>query len=115
MRQAPRHIRQTRQEDRVRLVMVIRLEDELVPLVRRFPVLQEVSQSHPLGQLQIEERLLQVGGPVLLAEVKEDVWRRQEYAVLDGDNRREYSPVPEFPELPLIARGDMAIEVLVRD
>src|SRR3954447_5103347 len=95
--------------------MVISLEDELIPLVRLSPVLQEVSQPHPLGHLQVEERLLQVGAPVLPAKVQEDVGRRQEQAVLDRRNRRENPPVPEFPELSLIARGDIALELLVRD
>src|SRR5437588_3801989 len=95
--------------------MVISLEDELVPMVRLFPVFQEVSQPHLLGHLQVQERLLQVGGPVLLAEVQEDVRRRQEHAILDRDNRREYSPVPEFPELSLISSRYMALELLVRD
>src|SRR3954468_6671073 len=95
--------------------MVISLEDELVPLIRLFPVFQEVSQSHALGHLQVQEGLLEVGSPVLLAEVQEDVRRRQEYAVLDRGNRRENSTVPEFPELSSIARGDVALELLVRD
>ena len=78
--------------------MVISLKDELVPMIRLFPVLHKVSQTHPLGQLQIEERLLEIGGPVLLAEVQEDVGRRQEDMILDRSDRRENSTVPEFPD-----------------
>src|SRR5208337_806711 len=115
MRQAPRNIRETRQEDSVRLVMVVSLEDELVPLVRLSSVLQEVSQTHRFRHLQSEQRLLQVSGRILPAEVQEVVGCRQEYVVLDRANRREDSTVPEFPDVTLIARRHVVIELLLRD
>src|SRR4051812_29024146 len=73
MWQAPRHVGQPRQEDGVELMMVVRLEDELVPEARFPPVLQNLSKpSALLGGRQADQRLAQVGRPVRLAEARQD-------------------------------------------
>jgi hypothetical protein len=56
--------------------MVVSLEDELIPLVRLSPVLQEVIQTHPLWHLQIKggpsEIVQSLGEPVTLEGISQD-------------------------------------------
>src|SRR5208283_2587348 len=95
--------------------MVVSLEDELIPLVRLSPVFHEVSQTHLYRHFEAEQRFVQVGDPVLPAEVQEDVRRRQEHMVLDRTDGRKNSTVPEFPDVTLIAGRHVALQLLLRD
>ena len=67
------------------------------------------------GNGQSDQRFAQVGGPIRLAEARQDVGGREDDVVGHLPDRRAESHEPEFARLAGIARRDVAFELVVGD
>ena len=121
MGQATLHVGQSREEDRIRLMVMVRLEDELVPRLVRLPGLRRLAELQELvqgfsGVRRPQHGLLQVRRPVGLRGPDQDIWRRESDMVIDQTEQRRAKPdVPEFSRLAPVARSNMAGELVIRD
>src|SRR5262249_31138912 len=99
------------EDDRIALVVVIRLEDEFVPVVRVWTVFQQSVQSRPVVA-SARQRPAEELQPVVLARHQE-VRRREDDGVVGqvGQERWQEPDVPEFAAFPTIAGGRVAGEL----
>lgn len=118
MRQRRLQVWNSRKKDSCLLVMVVRLEHELIPKVRVRAVFQKPMQRCPLVRvLETENRPFKKLRPVSLRGFDQDVGRRKDDVVIRHfwQQWRQQANIPEFSLLSSIAGGAVTNELLVGD